>query len=70
MNPYFNEEVTWQRLKDTQREAENRRLLRVAQSLLVVAWALAKRLWLRWRPERQPVSPLAADDRPSASDAA
>jgi len=70
VNPYFNEEVTWQRLKDTQREAENRRLLRVAQSLLVVAWALAKRLWLRSRPDPQPVSAQAADDRPSASDAA
>jgi hypothetical protein len=27
MNPYMNEDVMWQRLKDVQREAENRRLL-------------------------------------------
>jgi hypothetical protein len=27
MNPYANEDVMWQRLKDLQREAENSRLL-------------------------------------------
>ena len=27
MNPYMNEEVMWQRVKDVQREAENRRLM-------------------------------------------
>ena len=27
MNPYMNEEVMWQRVKDLQREAENRRLM-------------------------------------------
>ena len=70
MNPYVNEEVMWQRLKDSQLEAENRRLMGGAPSLLAVAWTLGKRLWVRAWPEPQPVSPLAADDRPSASDAA
>jgi hypothetical protein len=27
MNPYMNEDVMWQRVKDLQREAENRRLM-------------------------------------------
>ncbi len=27
MNPYANEEIMWQRLKDFQREAENSRLI-------------------------------------------
>jgi hypothetical protein len=27
MNPYMNEEVMWERVKDVQREAENRRLM-------------------------------------------
>ena len=70
MNPYVNEEVMWQRLKDTQLEAENRRLLGVASSLLDVVWTLGRRLWVRARREPQPVSQLAVDDRPSASDAA
>ena len=70
MNPYVNEEVMWQRLKDTQLEAENRRLLGVAPSLLDVAWTLGRRLWVRAGGEPQPVSQLAVDDRPSASDAA
>ena len=70
MNPYVNEDVMWQRLKDAQLEAENRRLMGRSPSLLAVAWTLGKRLWMRVRPEQQPVPRLAADDRPSASDAA
>ena len=70
MNPYVNEEVMWERLKDAQQEAETRRLMGGAPTLLDVAWTLGKRLWMRARPEPQPLSPLAADDRRSASDAA
>jgi hypothetical protein len=47
MNPYLNEDVMWQRLKDIQREAENRRL--IAQSRLPrraqMAGLLARRAW-------------------------
>jgi len=70
MNPYVNEEVMWHRLKDVQLEAENRRLMGLAPSLLDVAWTLGKHLWMLARPERRPVSPVRADERPSASDAA
>jgi len=48
MNPYAEEDVMWQRLKDTQREAENRRLMR-SQSLPSTAGLLkllAARAWL------------------------
>jgi hypothetical protein len=34
MNPYMNEEVMWQRVKDLQREAENRRLIGPRGSLI------------------------------------
>jgi hypothetical protein len=70
MNPYVNEEVMWQRLKDVQLEAENRRLMGLAPSLLDVAWTLGKHLWMLVRPARRPVSAVRADERPSASDAA
>ena len=40
MNPYMNEEVTWQRIKDVQQEAENRRLLGPRPSLLGVLSSL------------------------------
>ena len=35
MNPYMNEEVMWQRVKDIQREAENRRLMEPRGSWLL-----------------------------------
>jgi len=57
VNPYVDEEVMWQRLKDTQREAENRRLLGgmtmrdALRSLGVRAWLLAG-LAMRRPPRR------------------
>ena len=59
MNPFADEEVMWERLKDTQREAENRRLWRgdrFAPSLadvLRAAREVARFLPARWwtRPE-------------------
>ena len=63
MNPYANEDVMWQRLKDMQREAENRRL--IAQSrlpgLTQMAGLLARRAWwlaglaIRRAPRRSPL---------------
>jgi len=48
MNPYVNEDAMWQRLKDLQREAENRRLMRTENG--TTAWdmvkTLAARAWL------------------------
>ena len=40
MNSYMNEEVMWQRVKDLQREAENRRLLGPRPSLIGVLSSL------------------------------
>jgi hypothetical protein len=58
MNPYVNEDVMWQRLKDVQREAENRRLLGRGQrpslsSVFHAARELARAVYPRWwsRPE-------------------
>lgn len=44
MNPYANEDVMWQRLKDIQREAENSRLL--AERALPTVGRLLERVWL------------------------
>ena len=58
MNPYANEDVMWQRLKDMQREAENSRLF--AQQTLPRMGRLIGRLWLlaglamRRAPPRSP----------------
>jgi hypothetical protein len=41
MNPYMNEEVMWQRVKDFQREAENRRLVGPRPSLVGLLSSLA-----------------------------
>ena len=41
MNSYMNEEVMWQRVKDLQQEAENRRLMGPRPSLLGVLSSLA-----------------------------
>jgi hypothetical protein len=46
VNPFENEEVMWQRLKDVQREAENRRLYGSAPSIRQVVRLLASRAWL------------------------
>lgn len=77
MNPYMNEDVMWQRLKDIQREVENRRL--VGPRSLPSAWdltkLLGKRVWLiaglamRRPPRRAPVQ-IVEHDRETATDAA
>jgi len=51
MNSYVDEDVMWQRLKDLQREAENRRLIRNELGLRAtrtrdVVRHLAARAWL------------------------
>ncbi len=76
MNPYLNEDVMWQRLKDIQREAENRRLYgdTTLNSLLGLLGTLGTRVWLaglamRRPPRRRPIH-LVDDDSDSASDAA
>jgi hypothetical protein len=46
MNPYVNEDVMWQRLKDMQLEAENRRLLGNSPGLFALLRFLAGRAWL------------------------
>jgi hypothetical protein len=59
VNPYLNEEVMWERLKDAQREAENRRLMRGDQPAFSLAdlfraiRELARAFYPRWwsRPE-------------------
>src|SRR5260370_1274145 len=47
MNPYANEDVMWQRLKDMQREAENRRLFvqSTLPGLAQTVGLLARRAW-------------------------
>jgi hypothetical protein len=47
MNPYMNEEIMWQRLKDMQREAENSRLFvqGTLPALAQTAGLLARRAW-------------------------
>ncbi|HKW58917.1 MAG TPA: hypothetical protein VJR46_04095 [Candidatus Dormibacteraeota bacterium] len=47
MNPYVNEDVMWQRLKDLQMEAENRRLAGEAgPTALDLVRLLVSRAWL------------------------
>ena len=70
MNPNVNEEVMWQRLKDAQMEAENRRLMGGSSPYRAVARALAWRLWVRARPAPRTTPPLRTDDAPSVSDVA
>ena len=46
MNPYANEDVMWQRLKDIQREMENSRLYGTqGPSLLDIVRQLGRRVW-------------------------
>jgi len=46
MNPYLNEDVMWERLKDIQREMENSRLYGAhGPSLLTVLRRLGARVW-------------------------
>ncbi|HKB18179.1 MAG TPA: hypothetical protein VKF28_04030 [Candidatus Dormibacteraeota bacterium] len=77
MNPFMNEDVMWQRLKDIQLEAENRRLYGVGTfaALVAVVRILGRRAWwlaglaMRRAPRRLPAQP-AEQDREDASDAA
>ena len=48
MNPYTEEDVMWQRLKDLQQEAENRRLIRAENGTTgrALVKMLAARAWL------------------------
>ena len=72
MNPYVNEDVMWQRLKDIQLEAENRRLYgpRVPNVSDLVrmlgrrAWLLAG-LAMRRSPRRNWVDDAASSERRS-----
>ena len=77
MNPYVNEDAMWQRLKDLQREGENRRLY--GHSSLAGLGALLRMLGTRvwWlaglaarRPPRRRSTQLVNPDRDRASDAA
>ena len=74
MNPYVNEDVMFQRLKDIQREAENRRLVGDSHTVLEVAWMLGRRAWLiaglamRRPPRRRPM--VESDERNAVSDVA
>ena len=71
MNPYVNEEVMWQRLKDVQLEAENRRLLGVTPSLLDLVWSLGRKAWPLARLVVPRSSPeVEVDDQPAVSDVA
>ena len=46
MNPNMNEDLMWQRLKDMQLEAENRRLLGLSAGPVALLRFLAARAWL------------------------
>ena len=66
MNPYMNEDVMWERLKDLQTEAENRRLYGPQRPRLVDSVRLfSRRVWLlaglamRRPPRRTWVDPTA-----------
>ena len=67
MNPYVNEEIMWQRLKDTQREAENRRLYGGIGGLDLIR-LFAKRAWLlAGLSMRRAPRPARAGRRPARS---
>jgi hypothetical protein len=75
MNPYTNEDVMWQRLKDIQREMENSRLYGThGPSLLEIIRQLGRRVWwlaglaTRRPPRRTPSVDDAGET--AASDAA
>ena len=68
MNPYTEEDVLWPRLKDMQREAENRRLIRAEAGISVreLLRMLAARAWLlaglaMRRPPRKTWPPHSAE---------
>ena len=66
MNPYANEEVMWQRLKDLQREAESSRLF--AENAVPTLVQMVERAWnLVRRPLRRPALRVVEHDGDSAS---
>jgi len=75
MNPYTNEDVMWERLKDIQREIENRRLIgpRSVPSTWETIRLLGRRVWLvaglaTRRPPRR--AQVVSKERETARDAA
>lgn len=77
MNSYTDEDVMWQRLKDMQREAENRRLIRAEAGLGAkdLFKLLAARAWLiaglaMRRPPRRTWTDTSAEAKDVASRAA
>ncbi len=77
MNPYTNEDVMWQRLKDIQREVENRRLFaeHTVPSLLRLVGLLGRRAWnlaglATYRAPRRHALHVDKGEKDAASDAA
>ena len=73
MKPYMNEDVMWQRVKDLQMEAENRRLMGPRRSLIGLLSSLALGLGRSFAgsPSRLVrAEPWPEDDRKRASDVA
>ena len=76
MNPYVNEDVMWQRLRDLQQEAENRRLYGPQlPTVMELAVRLGRRAWwlaglaMRRPPRRSPLA-LVDDSRDARNHAA
>ena len=77
VHPYMNEDVMFERLKDLQRELENRHLAAgtlpgfggLVRNLSARAWHLAG-LAMRRPPRRRPVRSQIARDEDAASNAA
>jgi hypothetical protein len=68
MHQYMNEDEAWQRLQDTQREMENRRLMAAGQprAAFETIKQLAARAWLlaglaAMRPPRRPPASIPRD---------
>jgi hypothetical protein len=79
MNPYANEDVMWERLKDMQREAENSRLIaqqvapgfsRVIRLTIRAAWGAIHALGLAPRWWSASDHGLAQDDAKAGTNAA
>jgi hypothetical protein len=74
VNPYMNEDVAWQRLKDAQREMENSQRLAagIASGLRAIVWLAARRVALvrpaaRRSTDGQPAEARSASDEASAA---
>jgi hypothetical protein len=73
MNPYMNEEVMWERVKDLQLEAENRRLMGPRPSLLGLLSSLVLSLGRSFAPSPSRLvraEPWPEDEMDGASDVA